>query len=89
MKNPWIAAVLNFFGYGLGTVYVGRRVLVGVLLAAGGIPAQIIEILASPLGPYSNAIPTLWPYLFVGLLLVKLALAIDAFREAKASSTVR
>ena len=87
MKNPWLAAVLNFFGYGLGTVYVGRRVLVGVLLAAGGIPAQVIEILVSPPGPYSNTIPTLWPYLFVGLLLVKVALAIDAFREAKATTS--
>ena len=28
-KNPWIAAVLNFFFMGLGTLYIGRRKLLG------------------------------------------------------------
>ena len=28
-KNSWIAAVLNFFFMGLGTLYIGRRKLTG------------------------------------------------------------
>jgi len=36
-KNPWIAAVLNFFFMGLGTLYIGRRKLTGLGLTLGAI----------------------------------------------------
>lgn len=32
MKNPWIAAVLNFFLMGAGTLYNSRRKAVGAVL---------------------------------------------------------
>ena len=35
MKNPWIAAVLNFFFMGLGTLYIGRRKALGIALTLG------------------------------------------------------
>lgn len=37
MKKPWLAAVLNFFFYGVGYLYVGKRVLFGILLLIVGI----------------------------------------------------
>jgi hypothetical protein len=36
-KNPWIAAALNFFFYGLGYVYLGKRVIFGVVLFVANI----------------------------------------------------
>ncbi len=82
-KNAWVAAILNFFLFGAGTLYVGRRMLVGLLLTVGGTAAQVVEISVSPAG--SNAIPSLWPFLLGGLVLAKLGLAVDAYREAGAA----
>ena len=39
-KKPLVAAVLNFFLFGGGTLYVGKRKLVGALLTVGGTIAQ-------------------------------------------------
>lgn len=36
-KNPWIAAVLNFFFMGLGTLYIGRRKLTGLGLTLAAV----------------------------------------------------
>ena len=83
-KNAWVAAILNFMLFGGGTVYVGRRVLTGVLLTIGGTTAQVVEITVSP--AVKNAIPSLWPFLLGGLVLMKVGLAIDGFREAKAAA---
>src|SRR5258706_5940213 len=60
-KNPWVAAILNFFLFGAGTLYNGRRMLVGLLLTLGGNAAQLVEISVSPAG--STAIPSHWPFL--------------------------
>lgn len=80
-KNPWVAAILNFFLFGAGTLYIGRRMLVGLLLTVGGTAAQVVEITVSPV--FRNAIPSLWPFLLGGLVVAKLGLAIDGYREAK------
>ena len=80
-KNPWVAAILNFLTFGVGTIYVGRRPLVGVLLTIGGTMAQVVEITVSP--PVRNAIPSLWPFLISGLVIAKVGLAIDGYREAR------
>jgi hypothetical protein len=83
MKNPVLAAVLNFFLFGAGTLYVGRRMGVGLLLTIGGTIAQIAEICVSPAG--SNAIPSVWPFLLGGLIVLKLGLAADGYAEARAT----
>lgn len=80
-KNPILAAVLNFFLFGGGTLYVGRRVGFGVALTVGGTAAQVAEILMSP--AVYNVAPSIWPFLLGGLVIMKLALAQDAYREAK------
>lgn len=81
-KNPWVAAILNFLLFGGGTLYVGRRVLVGLLITLGGTAAQVVEIEVSPL--VGNSIPSLWPFLLGGLVIAKLGLAVDGYREARA-----
>jgi hypothetical protein len=80
-KNPILAAVLNFFLFGGGTVYVGKRVGVGLVMTVGGTVAQIAEILISP--PVYDLAPTIWPFLLGGLVVLKLGLAMDAYTEAK------
>ncbi len=82
-KSPILAAVLNFLLFGGGTLYVGRRRGFGLAMIVGGSVAQAIEIKLSP--AFDGAIPTLWPLLLGGLVLMKLALAFDGYREAQAS----
>jgi len=81
-KNPWVAAILNFMLFGGGTIYNGQRFLVGLLLTVGGTAAQVVEITVSP--AVRNSIPSLWPFLIGGLVLVKVGMAIDGYREARA-----
>ena len=81
MKNPWLAAFLNFALFGGGTFYIGKRRLFGALMTVGGTAAQVVEISVSPAG--SNAIPELWPFLLGGLVVMKLTLAADGYREAR------
>jgi len=82
-KNPWVAAILNFLLFGGGTIYVGKRVLVGALLTVGGTTVQAVEITLSP--AFKNAIPSLWPFLIGGIVIAKIGLSVDAYREAKAA----
>jgi hypothetical protein len=77
-KNPWLAAILNFFLFGGGTLYIGKRTLVALLATIGGCTAQFMEIKLSP--PFENW--HLWPVLFGGMVLLKIGLAIDGYREA-------
>jgi hypothetical protein len=81
MKNPWVAAILNFLLFGAGTLYVGRRPKVAALLATiGGTTVQVLEIKMSP--PLDNW--AYWPWFFGGLVLLKIGLAIDAYHDARA-----
>ena len=80
-KNPWVAAILNFFLFGAGTLYVGRRMLPGLLLTLGGTAVQVLEISLSP--PFVQPMWPQWPWLFAGLVLAKVGLAVDGYREAR------
>jgi hypothetical protein len=81
MKKPWLAAILNFFLFGAGTLYIGKRpALPWALATIGGTIVQVLEIKESP--PFDNW--GYWPVFFGGLVLLKIGLAIDAFREASA-----
>jgi hypothetical protein len=81
VKSPFLAAFLNFFFFGAGTAYVGRRVGFGLAAMLGGTAVQVCEIYVSP--PVTNAIPSVWPFFFGGLVLLKIALAVDGWNEAK------
>jgi hypothetical protein len=82
VKNPILAAVLNFFLFGAGTLYVGQRPIVGLLAMIGGTAVQVAEIYLSP--AVTNQIPGVWPFFFAGLVTLKVALAIDGYQEARA-----
>ena len=77
MKNPWIAAVLNFFFMGLGTFYNGRRRVLGVALTIGAIVLTYVEL------QLRTAAPSLYPLMFGAVFLVNTALAYDGYSEAK------
>lgn len=85
-RRPWFAAVLNFFAWGLGYLYAGRRRLLGlslfffvfIVFAVGGFLSSSTEKTLT----YESF------YLVMGMLLaawffVSAALARDAYLEAK------
>lgn len=78
MKNPWIAAVLNFFLMGAGTLYNGRRKAVGVALTVGAIMLTYVEL------NLQTAAPGLYPIMFVAVFIINTLLAYDGYMEAKA-----
>ena len=81
MKNPWIAAVLNFFFMGLGTLYVGRRKALGAALTMGAIALTYVEM------NLKAGSPGLYPIMFGAVFLMNAFLAYDGYTEAKSTST--
>lgn len=80
MKNPWIAAVLNFFLMGAGTLYNGRRPVVGIGLTLGALALTYVEF------SLQKPEPTLWAVMFAAVFVVNSCLAYDGYKEAKAIS---
>ncbi len=76
-KNPWIAAVLNFFFMGLGTLYIGRRKLTGAGLTIAAFVLTYVEL------NLQTAAPALFPFMFGAVFLANTVLAIDGYNEAK------
>lgn len=77
MKNRWVAAILNFFTLGLGTVYVGKRMGFGLLMfVAAGLMAYVEFSLKAQA-------PALYMYQFVGFLIAAVATAWDGYKEAR------
>ncbi len=79
-KNPWIAAVLNFFLMGAGTFYIGRRRLLGAGLTIAAVILTYTEL------QLQTAAPGLFPFMFVAVFIANTVLAIDGYHEAKAAS---
>lgn len=78
MKNPWIAAVLNFFLMGAGTLYNGQRKAVGLALTVGAVLLTYVEL------NLQTAAPNLYPIMFGAVFIVNSMLAYDGYTEAKA-----
>lgn len=78
MKNPIVAAVLNFFFMGPGTLYVGKRKALGAVLTLGALALTYVEF-----GVKEQA-PALYPIMFGTVFLMNVFFAIDGFQEAKA-----
>ncbi len=79
MKNPWVAAFLNFFISGLGYIYSGRRTLFGVLLVASELILLVWILRASDdIRPYFSDI-----WMIVAGLIASVAFAVDVYREVK------
>ena len=77
MKHPRIAAVLNFFLMGLGTLYNGRRKALGIALTVGAVVLTYVEF------GIQDAAPEYYPFMFGAIFLVNTFLAIDGYNEAK------
>jgi hypothetical protein len=76
-KNPWIAAVLNFFLMGLGTLYIGRRRLTGAGLTLAAFALTYVEL------QLQTAAPSLFPIMFGAVFVANTVLAVDGYNEAK------
>ena len=77
MKNPWIAAVLNFLFAGPGTFYNGRRRGLGAALTVAAVMLTYVEL------NLQTQAPALFPIMFVAVFIMNTFLAIDGYNEAK------
>ena len=77
MKNPWIAAILNFFFMGPGTFYNGRRPIVGIGLTISALILTWLEF------QVRDAAPGLFPIMFGTVFFMNLFFAYDGYTEAK------
>lgn len=77
-KKPWLAALLNILVTGLGYIYIGKRVLFGILLIIGEIFAYI-WVFTDPRA--FSLFENIWVSLS-GILYI-VAFAIDAYKCAK------
>ena len=81
-KKPWLAAVLNALVAGLGYIYVGKRILFGILLILGEVFAYIW--VATWVFTDPEAFPILdSTWLSLSWISFAIAFAIDAYRCAK------
>ena len=78
MKQPWIAAILNFFFMGAGTLYNGRRMPLGAALTVGALLLTYVEM------SLQTAAPNLYWFMFGAVFLNNTFLAIDGYQEAQA-----
>lgn len=82
MKKPWLAALLNFFLMGPGTLYVGRRKALGLALTVGAIALSWVEM------QVKTAAPALYPVFFATVFFMNVFFALDGYREARDANTV-
>lgn len=79
MKKAWLAAVLNALVSGLGYVYVGKRILFGVLL----IIAEILGYLGCFIDTELVIKIISNKYLFLSSMVFWFGIIIDAYKSAK------
>lgn len=79
-KQPIISALLNFFTMGLGYVYNGKRILLGIGFTLGAIALTYVEFQIKPLDA------TLYNIMFATVFLINTCFAIDGYKEAKSIS---
>jgi hypothetical protein len=80
MKKPWLAAALNFFFMGPGTLYVGKRKALGAALTVSAIALTYVEL------QLQDSNPILHHVMFVAVLFMNTFLALDGYREARQAS---
>ncbi len=80
-KNPWIAGIANFIIPGVGYLYNGKRIVFGALLLLWTILAIAVYFTEPQLyqAAFSSILVT------VGSVVMGIALAFDAYQEAKQS----
>lgn len=76
-RNPWIAAVLNFFFMGPGYIYNGKRVWLGLGWTVAAVLLTYVEL------QVKAQAPDLYGLMFGSVFLINLCFAIDGYNEAK------
>lgn len=74
-KKVWLAALLNFFFMGAGTLYLGHRKALGLALTLAAFGLTYVEMQLT--GPLYGA-------MFAAVFLANTFLAVDGFQEARA-----
>lgn len=83
-KRPFVAAGLNWFLPGAGYLYTGKRKLLGLAFVAGAIGLTVVEQSHAIFGEgLKTWDPNLFNLMFVSVLVMNTAFAIDAWNEAK------
>lgn len=77
-KSQWIAAILNFFIWGLGYLYLGKRINFGIMLIIG----EILSVAFMPRLDTFTAIKLFLSQL-PAFILVSVAFAYDAYKAAR------
>lgn len=80
-KKPWLAALLNIIIPGLGYLYIGKRVVFGVLLVISEVAALIWMFIPGNYELLENTAGLGWYYLAV--IFAVIAFALDAYNTAK------
>ncbi len=78
-KKPWVSAILNFFLYGAGYLYNGKKKGFGVMLILAWIVLRTADILFFLNGTDQNT----WFILMAGLALLQIIFAYDGYQEAR------
>jgi hypothetical protein len=79
-RNPWLAAFLNFFIWGAGFVYAGRRLFLGASLLL------FMMIISLSAGLAQQNFYQAAALILVAWLLISAALAREAYLEARESN---
>ena len=87
-KSPLIAAALNFFVWGLGYLYSGKRTVLGIgFLAAyiifSAFTLTVIQLPPFPEVPYENLYAMTGILSILYQLMISMTLAYDVYRETK------
>lgn len=80
-KNPFTAAIINFFFWGLGYVYFGKRIIFGRLVFLGFFFVHL------PLFYGANWLETPGIFTFAGHLAISLAFALDVLELARVKNS--
>ena len=78
-KNPYVAAILNIFIWGLGYLYNGKRKVLGVGLIVVEIIWHIPWLLLGVVAVFG------FPYIYssIAMIVLSIVLAYDAYKETK------
>ena len=85
MKNAILSAILNFFFMGLGYIYNGKRMILGVLLTVAATGLTDVENFHEFSGgkTLQETDSKAFMILFACVLIANTGLALDAHQEAK------
>lgn len=79
MKNPWIAAIANFFFPGAGYLIAGVKRGLALLWLIGVLGLTYVEF------GIRESEPTLYGIMFASVLVMNIAFAVDVYRIVQAS----